>query len=247
MKKAFLQLIAVPQYNEREEEEDEKPVRVQSRIGSASSGGSRPTSKAADSIDALLPPKEDDLTKEYNTRYEFFFSTFTLVKFCVSDSILNFFFPAVLHSQKEIIQLVRVAAKLISPVIEHDFAAGFDWTIEALKQPTNSPRNHAESRFQSSGGENSAQAPAKGRHTLEHVAAEMEIAKGVAYLKKGEFARAIEVFRAFEKREQTLLDQAATNLSFLYFLEGDYKAAEKHAEFAGMLSNFWIFSQPKNL
>jgi intraflagellar transport protein 88 len=128
---------------------------------------------------------------------------------------------------------VRVAAKLISPVVEHDFAAGFDWTIEALKQPTDSPRNHNESRFQSSNGENATKTTTtKSRHTLEHVAAEMEIAKGVAYLKKREFARAIEVFRAFEKREQTLLDQAATNLSFLYFLEGDYKAAEKHAEFA---------------
>lgn len=58
-----------------------------------------------------------------------------------------------------------------------------------------------------------------GRHSLAHAAAEMEIAKGVAYLKRQNFARAIEVFRAFEKREQTLLDQAATNLSFLYFLE----------------------------
>ena len=30
---------------------------------------------------------------------------------------------------------VRISAKLIAPVVERDFAAGFDWVIEALKQP----------------------------------------------------------------------------------------------------------------
>ena len=43
---------------------------------------------------------------------------------------------------------------------------------------------------------------------------------------------AIEVFKSFEKKDQGLIDQAATNLSFLYFLEGDLKNSEKYAELA---------------
>jgi hypothetical protein len=41
------------------------------------------------------------------------------------------------------------------------------------------------------------------------------------------------VVLGFERKDsQKLIDQAATNLSFLYFLEGDQKNAEKYAEMA---------------
>ena len=36
-----------------------------------------------------------------------------------------------------------------------------------------------------------------------------------------EFDRAIEEFKAFERKDTYLKTRAATNLSFLYFLEGD--------------------------
>eukprot|EP00954_Amorphochlora_amoebiformis_P008722 679415-Amorphochlora_amoeboformis.AAC.1 len=40
----------------------------------------------------------------------------------------------------------------------------------------------------------------------------------------------MQVFKEFERQESKILDQAATNLSFLYFLEGDLKNAEVYAE-----------------
>lgn len=65
-----------------------------------------------------------------------------------------------------------------------------------------------------------------------HISMEMEIAKGIAFLKRRQIAEAIEVFKGFEKKDSGCLDQAATNLSFLYFLEGDLKNSEKYADLA---------------
>jgi len=47
------------------------------------------------------------------------------------------------------------------------------------------------------------------------------------YLKEKEFEKAIEVLKAFEKKDQNLKAMAATNLSFLYFVEGDIAQADK--------------------
>ena len=41
--------------------------------------------------------------------------------------------------------------------------------------------------------------------------------------------KAIETFKSFENKDQKLLGAAATNLSFLYFLDGDFKQAESYA------------------
>ncbi|GAB5362969.1 hypothetical protein AAMO2058_000844100 [Amorphochlora amoebiformis] len=49
---------------------------------------------------------------------------------------------------------------------------------------------------------------------------ELYIALGIAFLKRKDISRAIQVFKEFERQESKILDQAATNLSFLYFLEG---------------------------
>jgi len=55
---------------------------------------------------------------------------------------------------------------------------------------------------------------------------------GIAFLKRGNYQSAIDVFKSFEKKDQGMIDQAATNLSFLYYLEGDMKNSEKYAELA---------------
>lgn len=44
--------------------------------------------------------------------------------------------------------------------------------------------------------------------------------------------QAIVLLKEFEKKEKSLKARAATNLSFLYFLEGDLPNAEKHADVA---------------
>ena len=66
------------------------------------------------------------------------------------------------------------------------------------------------------------------------ISMELEIAKGIAFLRRRHLTDAIEVFKSFETRDQVqgCLDQAATNLAFLYFLEGDLKSSGRYAELA---------------
>lgn len=69
------------------------------------------------------------------------------------------------------------------------------------------------------------------------IAMELEIAKGIAFLRRRALTEAIEVFKGFEQRDhgdprEGVLDQAATNLAFLYFLEGDLKSAGRYADLA---------------
>lgn len=122
--------------------------------------------------------------------------------------------------KKQLHKYVLTAAKLIAPVVEKTFSDGFDWVIEYLK----TPRRTA--------------SPAPTGHGLGHtslfetIAMEMEIAKGIAFLKKKDIKKATEVFRSFENKDNGLIAQAATNLSFLTFLKGDMKGAERYAEIA---------------
>ncbi|KAI8806826.1 hypothetical protein BJ742DRAFT_898538 [Cladochytrium replicatum] len=98
---------------------------------------------------------------------------------------------------------ILLAAKLIAPNIGTSFSNGYDWIVETIKA---SP--HAD------------------------IASELEIAKAIQFLKTRDFAKAIETLKAFEKKDEKLIGTAATNLAFLYFLEGEYKQAEKYAEVA---------------
>lgn len=98
---------------------------------------------------------------------------------------------------------IMSAAKLISPAIENSFAAGFDWCIECVKA---SP--------------------------YLDLANELEITKAVTYLKEKDLVKAIETLKGFEKKDSKVQSTAATNLSFLYFLENEVSQADKYAELA---------------
>lgn len=98
---------------------------------------------------------------------------------------------------------IMSAAKLISPAIESSFAAGFDWCIECVKA---SP--------------------------YLDLANELEITKAITYLKEKDLAKAIETLKGFEKKDSKVQSTAATNLSFLYFLENEVSQADKYAELA---------------
>lgn len=111
-------------------------------------------------------------------------------------------------------QYIHQAAMLIAPVLEKDFSAGFDWVEETLKAPR-----------AANGGDST-------RKGFPKIAADIEICKGISYLKKRNIKEAIEVFKGFEQKDIGLVDQAATNLSFLYYLENDFTNAEKYAELA---------------
>jgi len=95
------------------------------------------------------------------------------------------------------------SAKLIAPVIEEDIIDGYDWIVETLK----------ESYF-------------------PEVQAEVEICKAMAYLKSKNMDKSIETLKSFERKDKIMMGRVATNISFLYFLENDFKNAEKYADVA---------------
>ncbi|KAG1708700.1 hypothetical protein DVH05_022326 [Phytophthora capsici] len=106
--------------------------------------------------------------------------------------------------RKKAMEYILVAAKLCAPALDKkDWLAGFTWVIDALKQ-----ENH------------------------ESLASEMEICKAHWFLKEKEFEKAIEVLKAFEKKDPAHKAMAATNLSYLYFVEGDTTQADKYASLA---------------
>lgn len=98
---------------------------------------------------------------------------------------------------------IILAAKLIAPNIEGSFSDGYSWVVETLKGSSNAD-----------------------------MAAELEIAKSIQYLKTRDFQQAIDSLKEFEKKEPSLLGTAATNLSFIYFLEGDHRQSEHYADLA---------------
>ncbi|XP_054723610.1 intraflagellar transport protein 88 homolog, partial [Uloborus diversus] len=93
---------------------------------------------------------------------------------------------------------ILTAAKLIAPVISDSFAAGYEWCVDQIKL---SP--------------------------YADLGNDLEINKAVTYLRKREFNQAIETLKAFERKETKVASTAATNLAFLYFLQGDVSQAEK--------------------
>lgn len=102
------------------------------------------------------------------------------------------------------------AARLISPVIDDkgDWEKGYKWTMEQL------------------------------RTDHEAVASKLEIDLSMAYMKQRKFEEAVDVLKAFERKDPALRAMAGTNLSFIYFLEGDYQNAEKHADLAIRLDRY---------
>jgi intraflagellar transport protein 88 len=99
---------------------------------------------------------------------------------------------------------VLTAARLIAPIIDekNDWIAGYKWVIDQL------------------------------RTDYEHVLSKFEIDLSMAYMKKRSFDEAISILKNFEKKDLSLRAIAGTNLSFIYFLEGDYNQAEKHSDIA---------------
>ena len=148
--------------------------------------------------------------------------------------------------QKRTQRYLILAARLIAPYIEGSVAAGFDWVIEQLRKPKVSPSAAATgSGLDAYGGFASHQLneldasrpgyPVSAMHVL--------LAKGISYLHANNLPAAIEVFRSFHSStgapassassalsSSSLIDHAATNLSFLYFLEHDTAMAEQYAE-----------------
>ena len=107
------------------------------------------------------------------------------------------------EKRRRALKYIVDAAKLIAPVIEDDIIEGYDWLISVVQ----------DSQY------NSAQS-------------EVEISRALTFLRKNSIEKAIEALKAFEKKDKAVMAKAASNISYLYFLEGDYENAEKYAEIA---------------
>lgn len=101
---------------------------------------------------------------------------------------------------------ILTGARLIAPVLDEkdsDWVAGYKWIKEQL------------------------------REDFKNVYSKFEIDLAMMYMKKRKFDDAIEVLKSFENKEDSTLEaMAGTNLSFIYFLEGEIQLAEKHADIA---------------
>uniref|UniRef100_A0A8C7PTF7 Intraflagellar transport 88 homolog n=1 Tax=Oncorhynchus mykiss TaxID=8022 RepID=A0A8C7PTF7_ONCMY len=64
------------------------------------------------------------------------------------------------------------------------------------------------------------------------LANDLEINKAITYLRQRDFNQAVETLKTFEKKDSRVKSAAATNLSFLYFLEKDYDQADRYADLA---------------
>ena len=66
----------------------------------------------------------------------------------------------------------------------------------------------------------------------EHIAAKMEYEYAIRLLKQQEIKRAMDVMKSLEKKSPNMKVTVATNMSFLYFLEGDVDVASGYADIA---------------
>merc|ERR1719188_232182 len=105
--------------------------------------------------------------------------------------------------QREAARFIVNAANLIAPMIENSPVLGYDWVVDQL--------NH---------------------HGFPRIGSELEIAKANHFLRRKDFDSAIAMLKKFERKEPSLMACAATNLSFLYFLEAEHGSAEKYADMA---------------
>ncbi|XP_033002190.1 intraflagellar transport protein 88 homolog isoform X1 [Lacerta agilis] len=101
---------------------------------------------------------------------------------------------------------IMTAAKLIAPAIETSFAVGYDWCVEMVKASQ-----------------------------YVELANDLEINKAITYLRQKDFNQyeeAVETLKMFEKKDSRVKSAAATNLSFLYFLENEFTQASHYADLA---------------
>ncbi|XP_057388926.1 intraflagellar transport protein 88 homolog isoform X6 [Balaenoptera acutorostrata] len=64
------------------------------------------------------------------------------------------------------------------------------------------------------------------------LANDLEINKAITYLREKDFNQAVETLKMFEKKDSSVKSAAATNLSFLYYLENEFAQASSYADLA---------------
>jgi intraflagellar transport protein 88 len=113
------------------------------------------------------------------------------------------------RSRKDSLSMLLTAARLVSTLHhDEDWKAGYLWTHDQLK---------------------------KRKSDIAH---QIEMEQALQHLKKGEFESANKILKSFETKDIDLKAMVATNLSFVYFLEGNYSIAEEYADIALATNRF---------
>ncbi|KAH0788432.1 TPR Domain containing protein [Histomonas meleagridis] len=102
--------------------------------------------------------------------------------------------------RREHIRLVMLASRLVASKDETNWQQSYEFVLNQLKK----------SKYPEAAGE-------------------FEVSFALAYLNHRNATKAIEMLRNIRKKDPSLMKLAATNLSYLYFLEQDYENANKHA------------------
>ena len=105
--------------------------------------------------------------------------------------------------RREQVRLVMLASRLVASKGDKDWQEAYEYVLNKLKQ----------SKFPEACGE-------------------FEIEYSLAHLNHKNADKAIEMLRQIRKKDPSLMALAATNLSFLYYLEQDYQNADKYADIA---------------
>ncbi|OHT11609.1 TPR Domain containing protein [Tritrichomonas foetus] len=105
--------------------------------------------------------------------------------------------------RREQVRLVMLASRLVASKFEHNWQESYEFVLQQLLK----------SKYPEAAGE-------------------FEIAYSLAHLQHKNTNKAIEMLRQIRKKDPQLMALAATNLSFLYYLEQDYENADKYATIA---------------
>lgn len=105
--------------------------------------------------------------------------------------------------RREEVRLVMLASRLVATKSDKDWQQNYEFVLQELKK----------SKYPEAAGE-------------------FEIIYSLAYLNHQSPDKAIEMLRSIRKKDPSLMALAATNLSFLYYLEQDFESADKYATMA---------------
>ncbi|CAI2356644.1 unnamed protein product [Caenorhabditis sp. 36 PRJEB53466] len=120
------------------------------------------------------------------------------------------------NKKAEIEKAIITAVKIISPVIAPDYAIGYEWCLESLKQSVHAP-----------------------------LAIELEMTKAGEMMKNGDIEGAIEVLKVFNSQDSKTASAAANNLCMLRFLQGGRRLvdAQQYADQALSMDRYNAHAQ----
>ncbi len=75
-------------------------------------------------------------------------------------------------------------------------------------------------------------------HKFPDIAFQIEIERGVEHLQRGDYLAAVKIFKSYEGQQEKYKTMVSINLSFFYFLEGNYKRSNEYADIAISTSKY---------